>query len=144
MINQYTLKLKRMENRSEKLSLLSDLIALMRADDSENDKELNFIQAVADRLDVTSLELDELLRSEVPFSPPASEADRILQFHRMVLLMNVDDDHNSLEMNKIRELGVRLGLNPFAIERVLKLMNRFDDKIVPPDVLINIFKTQYN
>ncbi|UNY97558.1 TerB family tellurite resistance protein [Zhouia spongiae] len=133
-----------MSNHSEKLSLLSDLVALIKADHQITDKEMGFLRMIAARLDVNDNDLNKLFNSDVPFTPPSSEAQRILQFHRMVLLMNVDQDEHPDELNKIRELGVRLGLNPFAINQVLKVMDQFDGKVVPPDVLINIFKTQYN
>ncbi len=37
-----------------------------------------------------------------------------------------------------------MGLSQESINRVLDLMESFPNKIVPPDVLIDIFKVQYN
>jgi len=133
-----------MNKHAEKLSLLSEMIALMKADDEINDREYNFVYVIAEQLGVSETELEALFNSEVDFVPPGKESERILQFHRLALLMNCDDVHHPEEIVKIKEFGVRMGLSPFAIDRVLKVMNNFEDKIVPPDVLIDIFKTYYN
>lgn len=133
-----------MENKSEKLSLLADLVAVIRADHKIDDKEMVFLETIARQFGFDARVLDSILTQEVPFVPPKKESERILQFHRMVLLMNIDNEHHSEEIKTIKELGLRLGLSPFAIERVLKIMNRFEDRIVPPDVMIDIFKTYYN
>ena len=133
-----------MENKAEKLSLLADLVAVIRADHKIDEKEMVFLETIARQFGFDAQVLESILTAEVPFVPPRNESERILQFHRMVLLMNIDDEHHSEELKTIKELGLRLGLSPFAIERVLKIMNRFEDRIVPPDVMIDIFKTYYN
>lgn len=73
-----------------------------------------------------------------------SEAERILQFQRLVLAMNVDEDQHPEEEKFIKEIGLKMGLSPFAINIVLKVMHEYEDKIVPPQVLIDIFKVHYN
>ena len=133
-----------MNNRDEVLSLLSEMISLVRADHEVNQREYNFIYAIALQFGIEKEELDVLFEKDVKYTPPKPESERILQFHRLVLLMNVDEVQHPEEINKLREFGVRMGLSPFAIDRVLKIMNNFEDRIVPPDVLIDIFKTYYN
>ena len=133
-----------MYNKDEVLSLLSEMITFVRSDHEVNQKEYNFIYAIALQFGIDKEELDELFNKNVKYSPPKPESERILQFHRLVLLMNVDEVQHPEEINKLREFGVRMGLSPFAIDRVLKIMNNFEDKIVPPNVLIDIFKTYYN
>lgn len=133
-----------MNSREEVLSLLSEMITLVRSDHEVNQKEYNFIFAIALQFGIEKDELDILFEKEVKYSPPKPESERILQFHRLVLLMNVDEVQHPEEINKLREFGVRMGLSPFAIDRVLKIMNNFEDRIVPPHVLIDIFKTYYN
>lgn len=133
-----------MNNREEVLSLLSEMITLVRADHEVNENEYNFIYAIAVQHGIERDELNSLFEKEVKYTPPKPESQRILQFHRLVLLMNVDEVKRPEEMDKLREFGVRMGLSPFAIDRVLKIMNTFENKIVPPKVLIDIFKTYYN
>ncbi|TRZ42777.1 TerB family tellurite resistance protein [Robertkochia solimangrovi] len=134
-----------MNNKKEKLSLLSEMIALVRSDHDINQREYDFINAMAQHMEVGQEELEVLFtRKETPYTPPQAEAERILQFHRLVLLMNMDQQQRPNEMRTLKEFGLRMGLNPVAMDRVLMEMHSYPDKVLPPGVLINIFKTYYN
>ena len=87
---------------------------------------------------------DTLFNEEVEHIIPKSEADRILQFHRLVLLMNVDKKQDLIEISRIHNIGLEMGLPPSAIEQVLSIMHKYPNKIVPPKVLIDIFRAHYN
>ena len=58
--------------------------------------------------------------------------------------MNVDKETSELEVGFLKDIGIRIGLNPMATNRVLAEMNNYPDKVIPPDKLIEIFKEQYN
>ena len=55
-----------------------------------------------------------------------------------------ENQNNSAGVIKLYNFGLRMGLSHESITKVLYLMESFPNKIVPPDVLIDIFKTQYN
>ncbi|HMB63506.1 MAG TPA: hypothetical protein VKN36_10560 [Eudoraea sp.] len=133
-----------MSSHEEKLSILSEMIAFARTDHAMKDSEYDFLLSVADQLGIDKETFDSLLDSEVPKIMPKTQAERILQFHRLVLLMNVDQEQHQLEIGKLHNIGLGMGLPPSAIEQVLTVMHQYPDKIVPPDVLINIFKAHYN
>ena len=76
--------------------------------------------------------------------PPKLEVDRIVQFHRLVLLMNVDLEISHLEVKYIREAGIRMGLNPMATDKVLNEMNKYPNKVIPPERLFEIFQLFHN
>lgn len=128
----------------EKLSLLTELIKLASCDKQIREKEYDFIMVIAERLGVDKTTCDELFAEYIEFTPPKSEFDRILQFHRLVLLMNIDQDIKSKELNFVKNLGIRMGLNPMATNKVLTEMHKYPGKLVPSDRLIQIFKEQYN
>ncbi|MDX1315479.1 MAG: TerB family tellurite resistance protein, partial [Eudoraea sp.] len=73
-----------------------------------------------------------------------SQGQRIVQFHRLVLLMNVDQEQDQREVEKLYNLGLHMGIPPGAIQQVLMIMHQYPNKIVPPDVLIKIFKAHNN
>ena len=75
---------------------------------------------------------------------PKSLSARIVQFHRLLLLMNIDDKQEMIEIKRIHDIGLKMGLPPGAIQQVLVIMHKYPDKIVPPELLIAIFKTYYN
>ena len=73
-----------------------------------------------------------------------SHSERIVQFHRLVLLMNLGQNIKDRELIKLHNFGLRMGLSHESINKVLDLMESFPNKIIPPDFLIDIFKIQYN
>ena len=140
-----------MVNRVEKLSLLSEMIAFAKYDkDIKDVKEIeyNFLIGVARQLEISREDFEYLIEHPVTYTHLKSHSERIVQFHRLVLLMNIEqeygDENNSSGVIKLYNFGLRMGLSHESITKVLYLMESFPNKIVPPDVLIDIFKTQYN
>ena len=133
-----------MINREEKLSLLSEMIAFARMDKSLKEIEYNFLLGVAKQLDITREDFEYLLENPATHVHLKSHSERIVQFHRLVLLMNMKNDQSDREIRKLHNFGLRMGLSHEAINRVLELMESFPNKIIPPDFLIDIFKIQYN
>ena len=133
-----------MINRVEKLSLLSEMIAFARIDNNLRAIEHKFLLGVAKQLEITREDYDYLLDNPVTHINLKSHSERIVQFHRLILLMNLDRDIADKDLVRLHNFGLRMGLGHEAINRVLDLMESFPNKIVPPDFLIDIFKTQYN
>ncbi len=133
-----------MSTYREKLSILSEMIAFARADQAMKDSEYAFLLGVADQLGVDREDFAVLLETAAEHILPASEAERILQFHRLVLLMNVDRNGHREEIRRLHNIGLAMGLSLNAIDQVLLVMHQYPDKIVPPEVLIGIFKAHYN
>ncbi len=138
-----------MINRVEKLSLLSEMIAFAKYDKDIQNIEYNFLLGVAKQLEITREDFEYLIEHPVTYTHLKSHSERIVQFHRLVLLMNIEQEYgeennNSTGAIKLYNFGLRMGLSHESITKVLYLMESFPNKIVPPDVLIDIFKTQYN
>ncbi len=133
-----------MINRVEKLSLLSEMIAFAKNDNKIKNVEYDFLLGVAKQLDVSREDFDYLIEHPVNYTHLKSYSERIVQFHRLVLLMNIDEEITNQEIVKLYNFGLRMGLSHESITKVLYLMESFPNKIVPPDVLIDIFKVQYN
>ena len=133
-----------MINSIEKLSLLSEMIAFARVDKTLKDIEYNFLLGVARQLEISREDFDYLLDNPVTHINLKSHSERIVQFHRLVLLMNLEQDISKRELMRLHNFGLRMGLSHESISRVLDLMESFPNKIVPADLLIDIFKVQYN
>tara|TARA_R110002167_G_scaffold11308_6_gene50136 strand:- start:1228 stop:1629 length:402 start_codon:yes stop_codon:yes gene_type:complete len=133
-----------MSTHREKLSILSEMIAFARIDKVVKAPEYNFLLGVASQLGIDRKTFDSLFENDVEHIMPKTQVDRILQFHRLVLLMNVDQDNYGIEVGRLHNIGLGMGLPPSAIEQVLTIMHKYPDKIVPPEVLIDIFKAHYN
>ena len=132
------------EPSNEKKSLLKELIKLAKADKEVRDIEFQFLLSLSLQMGVSKEEFLKLFEQYIEFNPPKMEYDRILQFQRLVLIMNVDQDPSEEEFKYMREIGIRMGLHPSATEEVLKVMNNYPNKVIPPEKLIEIFKTFHN
>lgn len=133
-----------MYNRLEKLSLLSEMIAFAQTDSNIKAIEYNFLLSIAKQLEISEEDFNYLFENPATHVQLKSHSERIVQFHRLILLMNIGDDKSTKQLQKIHNFGLRMGLSHEAINRVLDLMESFPDNIVPPDFLIDIFKVQYN
>ena len=133
-----------MSTYKEKPSILSEMIAFAKVDNLVKDPEYNFLLSVANQLGVEHDVFDALFEQESEHVIPKTQAERILQFHRLVLLMNVDQVQEEVEIRRLHNMGLGMGLPPSAINQVLSIMHKYPNNVVPPEVLIDIFKAHYN
>lgn len=133
-----------MSTYEEKLSILSEMIAFAKADNVLRVAEYAFLVDVASSLGIEKDVFDGLLQEKAEKKILKTQAERIVQFHRLVLLMNVDKEQHQSEIRKLHNVGLSMGLPPSAISQVLEVMHQYPNKVVPPDVLIKIFTAHYN
>jgi len=131
-------------SKEEKLSIISDLIQLAKSDSVIKEMELTFIKAIANSLQITGAEVEVLVNKPIAKIILNPESERILQFHRLILVMNVDQHTSIEEIDKIRNFGLKMGLPPTAISEVLAMMNDYENKMIPPEELLKVFKKYYN
>ncbi|MEC4005749.1 TerB family tellurite resistance protein [Flavobacterium sp. SUN052] len=133
-----------MNTKEQKISLLSDMIAFAVVDGQLHDREYMFLSIVAVELGVNKDELNQLFHEENRSEIIKSEFERIQQFYRLALLMHCDGVLHDREVIKIHEIGINMGLNPFAIKRVLKAMEQSPTRMISPDYLLEVFQEQLN
>jgi uncharacterized tellurite resistance protein B-like protein len=129
----------------EKKSLLKSLIQLANIDGKLIEREYAFLWAIANQMGIHDKSVfDALFKTEVAFQAPENEFERIIQFQRMVLMMSVDENASEQEIQYVRQMGIKLGLNPMAINTVLKEMKNYPNNMIPPNELIAIFQRHHN
>jgi len=128
----------------EKLSVLTELISFAKSDGEVKNAEYTFLLSIAQQIGVEKDVFDNLFKNPAPRVALQPESQRIVQFHRLLLLMNVDQVVEDKELEKIHQIGLRMGLNTQAISKTLEVMTQYENNIVPPKVLLDIFKTYYN
>ena len=133
-----------MNTIEEKLSILSEMIVFAKVNGPVTELEYHFLLSVAERLSVDRKKFDALFENQTDHIILKTEGDRILQFHRLMLLMNIDQVQDETEVGRLHTIGLGMGLPPSAIDQVLSVMHQYPNKVVPPKVLIAIFKTHYN
>jgi hypothetical protein len=133
-----------MHTKEEKISLVSDMIAFAIVDGELHEREYMFLSIVAVELGISNDELNQLFHEEHRSEIIKSEFERIQQFYRLALLMHCDGVLHERERNAIHEIGINMGLNPFAMRRVLKAMELSPTRMVSPEFLLEVFQEQYN
>ena len=105
-----------MPTEKEKLSILSEMIAFAKVNNELRETEYDFLFSVAQQLEVSKKSFDSLFTQNVEHIIPKSQSDRIVQFHRLLLLMNVDNKQELIEIRRIHDMGLKMGLPPGAIQ----------------------------
>jgi len=131
-------------SRKRELALISDLVQLAQADGKLVQSEYDFILRIAERSGIARDDVDELIQNPLPSLPLVTELERITHFHKLLLLMNVDWEAHDKEIEMLKNFGLKLGIRPAAIDRILQLSEHYDHKIVPSEEIIKIFHTYYN
>jgi len=133
-----------METYQEKISLLQEMIAFALVDGQLHDREYDFIEMIAQELEVDKEIYLKLFQKKEQRTVVKDEFSRICQFYRLALLMHVDGILHEKEHNKINEIGINMGLNPHAMKRVLHLMQNSPNRMIDGDVLMSAFQEQLN
>ena len=117
---------------------------MSRIDKEEREAEYQFMLAISMMLGVDRETFDKLFEENADFDPPTLEMNRIVQLQRLIMVANVDLEVTSEEVDFLRQAGFKLGLNPDAVDQVIIEMRKHEAGNIPPDKLINIFKTYHN
>ena len=133
-----------METYQEKISLLQEMIAFALVDGQLHDREYDFIEMIAQELEVDKVTMLKLYNKKEQKKVVKDEFSRNCQFYRLALLMHVDGVLHENENKKINEIGINMGLNPYAMKRVLHLMKKSPSRMIDEDVLLAAFQEQLN
>lgn len=128
----------------EKLGLLKQLILVANADGKIKEAEYQLMLGLAGHMNVSKEDFEKVFEPGIEIAMPKNDADRILQFHRMILMLNVDADASPIEIDMVRKMGIMLGLNPQAIEIVFEEMKTYPNNLIPPDRMVQIFTKYMN
>ena len=129
---------------TENLQIISDMIAMAMADQKLHELEYDFILSVASRMGVSKGEVDRLRDHPQEGMVYKTELQRITQFHRLLLLMNMDEQTHFVEIDALRNYGLKLGIRSEAIEQILNEMGTYENKMISSGRLVEIFKRFYN
>lgn len=131
-----------MEKKSK--SLLSDLINMVMADGKINNFEIEFIQRLAKRMGISDREIIDLFESPEPSQKMFSEVERISHFYKLILMMNIDNETHESEIVALKNFGLKMGIRPGVADQILYKMDDYEDKLLPANELLKIFKIYYN
>ncbi|RTL10025.1 MAG: excinuclease ABC subunit B [Flavobacteriaceae bacterium] len=133
-----------MDTHQEKISLLQEMIAFALIDGELHDREYDFLEMVAMELEIEKAVFHQLFQNRGVVTVIKDEFNRICQFYRLALLMHCDGVLHEAEQIKINEIGINMGLNPYAMKRILHLMKNSPNRMVEGEVLLSVFSEQHN
>lgn len=133
-----------MDSYQEKIGLLQEMIAFALVDGELHDREYDFLEIVSKELEIEKETFLKLFENRGETTVIKDEFNRICQFYRLALLMHCDGILHEREQIKINEIGINMGLNPYAMKRVLHLMKTSPNRMVPGEVLLSVFSEQHN
>lgn len=133
-----------MENYEERINLLQEMIAFALVDGQLHDREYDFLDIIANQLEIDKPTFLDLFKNSAGNVVIKDEFNRICQFYRLALLMHTDGVLHENELVKINEIGINMGLNPYAMKRVLHIMKNTPDQTIDGAVLLAVFSEQHN
>ena len=125
-------------------SLLSDLINMVMADGKINPSEVEFIQKLAKRMDISDREVIEIFENPEASQIAFSEVEKITHFYKLILVMNIDNETHESEIVPLKNFGLKMGIRPIVADQILRKMDAYENKFLPTEELLNIFKIYYN
>jgi uncharacterized tellurite resistance protein B-like protein len=130
---------------TEKTEILKELIAMAHADKHLKREEVEFIKAIGKRLQVDEDALMIMLEDPdlTPSKPPKKFTQRIIHFHRLILMMRIDGNVDESELQFLHEVALRYGIRRLTVLSLLEVMDTYPHGDVPPSELLAI-NTQSN
>lgn len=135
--------------KAEKLSHLTDLIHLSLIDNRQIKIERVYIEKVSSSLGVEDRDLQKLYNEVTSNTPltyelPDRESKIIPLFHRLLIMMTIDRTISESEILLCKEIGLRMGLNLYVIDKILDLAVSDTNDVIDPRFINSIFKKYYN
>lgn len=128
----------------EKLAVISQMIQLSKVDSVFHEKEKQFIDLLASEYNIKNTDLQELLNESQKDIVFHNNFQRIEHFYRMALLMHCDKSRTEEELVYIKNMGLKLGLSPFAAQSVMDEMQKSETNMIDGEKLLEIFKRHEN
>ena len=128
----------------EKLSVLTALIKIALADKEVKEEEYVLMLGMAKLLGVDKESFDKLFNEKLEFVAPSSEFERIVQFHRLLLVAYADKQLSANERTELKKFGLIMALRPEALDRVFDELVNYPHGQIPAQRMISIFQTYHN
>ncbi len=117
---------------------------MVMADGKINNLEIEFIQRLSKRMGISDREIIDLFENPEPSQKNFSEVERISHFYKLILMMNIDKETHESEIVTLKNFGLKMGIRPGVADQILYKMDGYEDKLLPANELLKIFKIYYN
>ncbi|HEY0651484.1 MAG TPA: hypothetical protein VGD65_00090 [Chryseosolibacter sp.] len=128
-----------MDTLNQKVSHLNALYHLASADSDISEVELVYIRKVAERFGV-NLEEVTLNSAEPELDLPNREYKVYTIFHRLALILMIDNESTEAERSYCFNLGIRMGLHPNAVQEIIAFVTAHGSLNTTPQAVMAIFR----
>ena len=129
-----------MDTYQQKLSHLKALYHLACIDNELSKEEATYIINVAKRLGVNTEHLADFNGSEPKLHLPDKQYKLYAVFHRLVMVIMIDNLANDIEKQYCFELGIKMGLHPNAVIEVIQYVVSEGPLTATPAEILTIFR----
>lgn len=133
-----------MSSADHKHNILTELIQFALVDGHLDESELEFLIHLASDLEVSRESFLDLFSNPLPSKPLPNVHDRIIQFYRLCLLMHADGLVHPKESVRLHEMGIKMGLDPMGLEKILDMLDEAAGETIDANVLFELFSVQWN
>lgn len=128
-----------------KYSLIALLFKTAQVDNDEHVNELAFIKDVANKFSISNQQLIEIKHAKnLVLTLPKSENDRIYFFFHCLQLVELDKKITTSEIDFIKKIGFKLGINPLLTNDLIALYINHMGKSINPETVEGIIKKYLN
>ena len=129
-----------MDTYQQKLSHLKALYHLACIDKELSKEEATYIMNVAERLGVDPELLVDFDGSEPDLELPDKQYKLYAVFHRLVMVIMIDNVANEVEKKYCFDLGIKMGLHPNAVIEVIQYVLTEGPLNSEPTKILAIFR----
>ncbi len=131
-------------NEEQKLNLLHQLVRMAKADKIFKFVEFKYLTEIAELLNISTRQLDEIIENEVVAPIPKNIGDRTRQLYRLSVMMMIDHIISKEEMAVLKEYAIELKLNPEHVDVMIKRMHENKGGMLLEKDLFEIFNIEAN
>ena len=129
-----------MDTHKQKISHLKALYHLACADNVLTKVEAVYIKNVAERLGIKAEELLNFEQVEPDWELPDREYKIYALFHRLAIIIMIDNAVSDRERHYCFNLGIKMGLHPNAVGEIIDHIETRGTMDVMPSEVMNIFR----
>lgn len=133
-----------MDTRQQKIAHLKALLHLASLDDEVSKEESIYITNVAARLGIHPDELLDYDGRAPELDLPDREYKLYAVFHRLAIVIMIDNTADEQERNYCFDLGIKMGLHPNAVGEVIRHVVEKGPMNAMPSEILSIFRKYMN
>jgi uncharacterized tellurite resistance protein B-like protein len=126
------------EFKSRNKGHFSAIVRVALADDRVSPEEQAFLDKLANKLDISKEEYEEILENPLkyPINPPYLHSQRLERLYDLARMVHVDHQLGDKQDTLLRKFGLALGFTPGNVDYIIDKALSLIDKKVDSDTFI--------